>query len=78
MSQEIKYIHGELEKAVERIQDMGDYSKEVDASRKAGEILNKALDSMEKTVYQETKELIDEKETESLDSSFDNKEFTLG
>ena len=78
MSQEIKYIHGELEKAVERIQDIGDYNKEVDASRKAGEILNKALDSMEKTVYQESKDLVDEEEPESLKSGFDNTEFTLG
>lgn len=48
MTQEIKYTHEELVHAVDRIQDLGEFNKRVDASRKAGELLNKALDDLEK------------------------------
>jgi len=57
MSQEIKYTHNELVEAVQRVQELTGFQKEVDASRVAGEILNKALDNMEKTVYGQVKDL---------------------
>jgi hypothetical protein len=57
MAEEIKYTHTELVRAVNRIQELAGYSKEVDASKKAGEILNDAIDEMEKTVYKEVNKL---------------------
>lgn len=60
MGKEIKYTHESLVRAVDRIEELGDYSTRVDASQKAGDILNKALDSMDKQVVEQVKELEDE------------------
>lgn len=74
MSEEIKYIHGELDEAVKRMQELGDFERQVDASKKAGEVLNDALDGFEDGLFDSLKE-----ETEdNLNSDFDNSEFSLG
>ena len=70
MSQEIKYTHEELVRAVDRIQKLGEFSKRVDASRKAGELLNQALDDMEKGIVEGVKS------SEEFDS-FDDTQFKL-
>lgn len=70
MAQEIKYTHEELVRAVDRIQDLGDYSKRVDASRKAGELLNQALDDMRNGL------ITGFRESEEFDS-FDDTQFKL-
>lgn len=57
MGKEIKYTHESLINAVDRIEDLGDFNTRVEASEKAGDILNRALDTMEKKVYKEVKEL---------------------
>ena len=78
MAQAMKYTHKELVDAVQRIQDLGDYDKEVEASRKAGEILNSALDSMEKDLVAGLIE-VDEvgERVEDREESFDNSGFKL-
>lgn len=78
MAQPMKYTHKELVDAVQRIQDLGDYDKEVEASRKAGEILNSALDSMEKDLVAGLIQVEDGVEQSVEDSdSFDNSGFKL-
>lgn len=76
---EIKYIDNELVKAVERLQDLGDFKTQRHATEKAGEILNKALDSFEQTMNNEVGELYgyQERERENNGSQFDNTEFGL-
>ena len=75
MSEQIKYTHNELVRAVERVQELTGFKKEVDASRVAGEILNNALDNMEKTVYGQVKDL---EEGKSIPDGFDKgNEFKL-
>lgn len=69
MAQEIKYTHEELVTAVERLQELGDYDKQVDASKKAGEILNDALDELESAVRNGVSDL--EKPGGKLESGFD-------
>jgi hypothetical protein len=44
------YEHEELVKAVERLAQLGAYRNRVDASKKAGEILNEALDNLDETL----------------------------
>lgn len=74
MSEEIRYIHGELDKAVKRIQDLGDFDRQVDASRRAGEVLNDALDGFEDGLF----DSLAEESEDNLKSDFDNSEFSLG
>lgn len=62
MGKEIKYTHESLVRAVDRIEELGDYSTRVDASQKAGEILNKALNSMDKEVVEQVEKLDNEGE----------------
>ena len=57
MGKEIKYTHESLVTAVDRLEELGDYNTRVDASEKAGEILNNALDEMEKKVAEQVEEL---------------------
>jgi len=75
LSQQIKYTHKELVRAVERIQEMKGFDKEVDASRVAGQILNEALDSMEKTVYKNVKDMSGKDEV--VEDGFGGEEFGL-
>lgn len=77
MTQEIKYTHEELVTAVDRIEELGEFSTRVEASQKAGEILNQALDRMEKTVVKETSELIEQKTSDELPDGFNGEEFSL-
>lgn len=78
MAQPMKYTHKELVDAVQRIQDLGDYDKEVEASRKAGELLNSALDSMEKDLVAGLIEVEEDIEKPAEDSeNFDNSGFRL-
>lgn len=70
MAHDIKYTHEELVRAVDRIQELGDYSKRVDASRKAGELLNQALDDMQQGIINGFRE------SEEFDS-FDDTQFKL-
>jgi len=74
MGNEIKYTANELVEAVKRIQSLGDYDKEVEASRKAGEILNSALDAMEDQVVAGVVGMDSEG---GKKDSFDNSEFGL-
>lgn len=57
MGKEIKYTHESLVKAVDRLEELGDFNTRVDASQKAGDMLNEALDKMEKQVYDQVKEV---------------------
>jgi len=57
MGKEIKYTHESLVKAVDRIEEHGDFNTRVEASKKAGDILNEAIDSMEKKVFEQVKDL---------------------
>lgn len=80
VGKEIKYTHESLVRAVDRIQEVGDFNTRVDASEKAGEILNKALDSMEKQVVEQVNDL-----ENNVENSYqplkgrdvDNSEFSL-
>jgi hypothetical protein len=74
MGNEIKYTANELVEAVKRIQSLGDYDKEVEASRKAGEILNSALDAMEDQVVAG---VVGMDSQGGKKDSFDNSEFGL-
>jgi len=74
MGNEIKYTANELVEAVKRIQSLGDFDKEVEASRKAGEILNSALDAMEDQVVAGVVGMDSEG---GKKDSFDNSEFGL-
>jgi len=47
---DMTYEHEELVKAVERLAQLGAYRNRVDASKKAGEILNEALDNLDETL----------------------------
>jgi len=62
LGKEIKYTHESLVKAVDRLEELGDFNTRVDASEKAGEILNDALDKMEKQVYEQVKEVENKKD----------------
>lgn len=81
MGQPVKYTHEELVEAVQRLQDLGDFDTEVAASRRAGEILNSALDAVEdgvvegvvRTLEQET----GEKTGEGVRTGFDDDSFKL-
>ena len=76
MAQEIKYTHKELVDAVKRLQGLCDFEKEVEASRKAGEILNNAIDQLETGVVTGVKQEVD---THEVKSGFDEgDEFSLG
>jgi len=77
MTQEIKYTHEELVTAVDRIEELGDFNTRVEASEKAGEILNQALDKMEKTVVKETSNMIEQETSEELPDGFQGEEFSL-
>jgi len=59
LGKEIKYTHESLVTAVDRLEELGDFNTRVDASEKAGEILNDALDKMEKQLYEQVKEVED-------------------
>jgi len=76
---EIKYIDNELVKAVERLQDLGDFKTQRHATEKAGEILNKALDSFEDTMRDDVGELygVEKQRPHDSGSEFDNTEFGL-
>lgn len=54
---DMSYEHEELVKAVNRLESLGDFSNRVDASRKAGDLLNQALDSFEKKMVKGLAEL---------------------
>lgn len=78
MAQEIKYTHKELVEAVQRLQSLCEYDKEVEASRKAGEILNEAIDKLENQVVTSVKNEV-EVESRQVKSGFDDgEEFSLG
>jgi len=77
MTQEIKYTHEELVTAVDRIEELGDFNTRVEASEKAGQILNQALDKMEKTVVKETSNLIEQEKGDDLPDGFQGEEFSL-
>jgi len=79
MAQPMKYTHKELVDAVQRIQELGDFDKEVEASRKAGELLNAALDSMEKELVSGLIEVDDsDMGKQSVEGSqFDNSDIRL-
>lgn len=77
MTQEIKYTHEELVTAVDRIEELGDFSTRVEASERAGEILNQALDKMEKTVVKETSNMIEKETSDDLPDGFQGEEFSL-
>jgi hypothetical protein len=64
VQQEIKYTHTELVEAVQRLQDLGEFDKEVEASKKAGEILNNALDRMERQIDTEVRQTVENVEPE--------------
>jgi len=57
LGKEIKYTHESLVRAVDRLEELGDFNTRVDASEKAGEMLNEALDTMEKQLYEQVKEV---------------------
>jgi len=59
LGKEIKYTHESLVTAVDRLEELGDFNTRVDASQKAGEMLNEALDKMEKQLYEQVKEVED-------------------
>ena len=68
----MKYEHIELIKAVERLERLGDFNTRVEASQKAGEIINKGLDSFADKASKEIQGLEKEEEkkkTRSMDSS---------
>lgn len=69
----MKYEHVELVKAVERLEKIGDFNTRVEASQKAGEIINKALDSFAEKTREEMQKLDNEqgpdKSSMSMDSS---------
>lgn len=75
----IKYTSEELVEAVQRLQSLTGVEKEVEASRKAGEILNNALDSFEKGLSEGLVQVVEEdrKVQESNGSSFDNSNISL-
>lgn len=54
---EHKYYHENLVKAVKRIKQRGNYNHEVEASEKAGEMLNKALNQVDETLNKEIKDM---------------------
>lgn len=77
---EIKYIDNELVKAVERLQSLGEFKTQRHATEKAGEILNKALDSFEDTMRDDVGELYGVQRPQGREeqgSQFDNQEFSL-
>ena len=74
----VKYTSEELVDAVQRLQSLTDADTEVEASRKAGEILNNALDSFEKGVSEGLVQVVqDERSSEKSGSSFDNSDISL-
>lgn len=74
----IKYIDNELVTAVERLQSLGDFQTQRQATEKAGEILNNALDSFEESLSSEVGDLYGfTAGKEESDSQFDNREFGL-
>lgn len=80
MGKEIKYTHESLVKAVDRLEELGDFNTRVDASEKAGEILNEALDKMEKQVYEQVKEVENKKDNRlqpMKGTEVNNNEFSL-
>lgn len=75
---DVKYTSQELVDAVQRLQSLTDADTEVEASRKAGEILNNALDSFEKGVSKGIVEVVqDDKIEGSSGSQFDNSNISL-
>lgn len=54
---EHKYYHNDLVEAVQEIKERGGFQHEVEASKRAGEILKKALKEMDNTVNKEIKTL---------------------
>jgi len=80
LGKEIKYTHESLVKAVDRLEELGDFNTRVDASEKAGEILNEALDKMEKQVYEQVKEVENKKDNRlqpMKGTEVNNNEFSL-
>lgn len=81
MGHPTKYTHQELVDAVQRLQDLGDFNNEVDASRRAGEILNKALDAMEKGLVEGVVDTVPETDGEGREAApstgFDDDKFKL-
>lgn len=73
--QEIKYIDEELVQAIERLEERFEFDKTVDASRKAGEIINNSLDRFEKSVDQEL--MRTEPDNSSQDKTFSEDRFEL-
>jgi len=65
---EHKYYHNDLVEAVQEIKERGGFQHEVEASKKAGEILKKALRQMDNTVTKEIKSL------ETRDSGYQSEE----
>lgn len=80
MGKEIKYTHESLVKAVDRLEELGDFNTRVDASEKAGDMLNDALDKMEKQVYEQVKEVKNKKDNRlkpMKGTEVNNNEFSL-
>jgi len=73
----VKYTSEELVDAVQRLQGLTDADTEVEASRKAGEILNNALDSFEKGVSEGIVKVVEDRQVEEKSSSFDNSDISL-
>jgi hypothetical protein len=61
---EMKYQHEVLTEAIEELQEFGGFQKEVDASRKAGEILQKAIDNFKRSLEEDIEDLSDLDEEE--------------
>jgi len=79
VTQEIKYTHEELVEAVQRLQDLGEFDTEVAASRRAGEILNEALDAVESGVVEGVVQTLEKHEgrEQEVTTGFDEDSFKL-
>lgn len=79
MGQPVKYTHEELVEAVQRLQDLGDFDTEVAASRRAGEILNEALDAVEDGVVHGVVQTLEQDQGGEQDvrTGFDDDSFKL-
>lgn len=54
-----RHIDPELDQAVEKLEELGDFSTKRKASKRAGQILNRALDDFADTVRQETQKEVE-------------------